>query len=135
MRREGMSHSSRASRSLSFFATPVAVSAGATYVASYFAPKGHFSVNRSYFAGAYTSGPLSVPAGGGVFLYGAANAFPNQSYQNSNYWVDVVFATTPPVDTTPPTVTSTSPASNATNVATSASANAVFSAASKSATV
>jgi hypothetical protein len=51
-------------------------------------------VNRNYFNNAFTSGALSAPAGGGVYVYGNASAFPGQSYQNSNYWVDVVFAAT-----------------------------------------
>jgi hypothetical protein len=77
------------------FATPIAVTAGTTYVASYFAPNGHFSVNRNYFPSAYSNGPLTVPANGGVFIYGSASVFPNLSYQNSNYWVDVHFTTGP----------------------------------------
>jgi uncharacterized protein DUF4082/Big-like domain-containing protein len=73
------------------FATPVAITAGTTYVASYFAPNGHFSVDRSYLANGFNSGNLHVPVGGGVFAYGGNSLFPNQSYQNSNYWVDVDF--------------------------------------------
>ncbi len=73
------------------FATPVAITAGTTYVASYHTTSGHYAVNRNYFASAFTSGPFTVPANGGVFLYGAGG-FPNQSYQSSNYWVDVLFA-------------------------------------------
>jgi hypothetical protein len=74
------------------FATPVAVTAGTTYVASYFAPNGRYSANRDYFNSAYNSGPLTVSAGGGVFKYGASSVFPNEVYRNSNYWVDVLFA-------------------------------------------
>ncbi|MBI2827252.1 MAG: DUF4082 domain-containing protein, partial [Planctomycetia bacterium] len=78
------------------FAAPVAITAGTTYVASYFAPKGHFSVNRNYFATPFTSGLLHVPTSGGVFKYGATSVFPNQSYQASNYWIDVLFSTALP---------------------------------------
>jgi hypothetical protein len=74
------------------FATPVAITAGTTYVASYFAPQGHYSVDRNYFSTPLTSGHLQVDAGGGVFAYAGSSVFPNQSYQNSNYWVDVLFA-------------------------------------------
>ena len=73
------------------FASPVAITAGTTYVASYFAPNGHFSVDRNGFGTPFTSGHLSVPVNGGVFQYGTAAAFPTQSYQSSNYWVDVLF--------------------------------------------
>jgi hypothetical protein len=48
----------------------------------------------------------------GVFAYGAAGAFPNDTFGYSNYWVDVVFSTSAS-DTTPPTVSSTSPVANA----------------------
>jgi hypothetical protein len=75
------------------FSTPVAITAGTTYVASYFAPNGHFSVNRNYFGAAFNSGPLTVMANGGVFKYGTTSAFPDETYQSSNYWVDVMFST------------------------------------------
>jgi hypothetical protein len=75
------------------FSTPVAITAGTTYVASYFAPNGRFAVNRDYFATPYTAGPLTVQPGGGVYRYGGASAFPSDSYRNSNYWVDVMFST------------------------------------------
>ena len=73
------------------FDTPVAITAGQTYVASYHTNTGHYAVNRSYFTAPYTSGPLTVPANGGVYLYGSGG-FPTQSYQNSNYWVAPLFA-------------------------------------------
>jgi hypothetical protein len=75
------------------FATPVAITAGTTYIASYFSPKGNFSVTRNYFSSAFTSGHLKVPVNGGVYTYGATSAFPTSSYQNSNYWIDVMFTT------------------------------------------
>jgi len=83
------------------FATPVAVSANTTYVASYHAPNGRYSQDTSYFASAATtSGPLTALQDGtdganGVYRYGSTVAYPNQSYSASNYWVDVVFSTTP----------------------------------------
>ncbi|MBI2826642.1 MAG: DUF4082 domain-containing protein, partial [Planctomycetia bacterium] len=102
------------------FSNAVAITAGTTYVASYYAPKGHYSVNRSYFATPFTNGLLHVPAGGGVFKYGANGVFPTQTYQASNYWVDVLFSSPAVVDTTPPTVTAFSPAGGATNASTNA---------------
>src|SRR5262249_23493024 len=53
------------------FSSPVAITAGTTYIASYFAPKGHFSVDRNYFGSQLNSGQLHVPVGGGVFVYGS----------------------------------------------------------------
>ncbi len=61
------------------FATPVAITAGVTYVASYYAPNGHFSVDRSYFSSSYNSGSLHVPVSGGVFRYGSSSGFPSQT--------------------------------------------------------
>ena len=55
-----------------------------------------------------------------------ASGFPTQTFGSSNYWVDVVFDTTP-VDITPPTVTAASPAANATDVAVNANVTVTFS--------
>ena len=73
------------------FSSPVSITAGTTYVASYFAPNGHFSVDRKAFTKSFTSGNLTVPINGGVFQYGSSAAYPTQSYQASNYYVDVLF--------------------------------------------
>ena len=90
----------RAAGSRSISRTPVSVTAGTTYVASYFAPQGKYSVNENYFNSAYTNGPLTAPAtgtsgGNGVYRYNATSAFPNSTFAASNYWVDVVFQTGP----------------------------------------
>ncbi|MGD9723647.1 MAG: DUF4082 domain-containing protein [Pirellulales bacterium] len=116
------------------FSSPVAITAGTTYVASYYAPRGRYSVNRNYFDSAFTSGPLHVPASGGVYAYGSGN-FPSQSYQGSNYWVDVVMSTNVAPDTTAPTVTAFSPTGGSTNVATSSAVTVTFSEALNAATV
>ena len=112
--------------------TAVAITAGTTYVASYFAPNGHYSVNSGYFASAgVDNGPLhllqnGVDGGNGVFIYGPTGGFPNNTFQSGNYWVDVAFNTTPG-SPTGPTVLSTSPASGASGVSTATSVSAVFS--------
>ncbi|MFT4166535.1 MAG: DUF4082 domain-containing protein [Microlunatus sp.] len=72
------------------FATPVKVTAGQRYVASYYAPRGRYAAAQRFFTGTYTSGDLSVPVNGGVYRYGSSG-FPTSSYQASNYYVDVVF--------------------------------------------
>ena len=82
------------------FSSPVAISANTTYVASYYAPNGHYSYNYNYFAtSGVTSGPLQalangVDGGNGVYLYKTGGGFPNQTYYSTNYWVDVVFSST-----------------------------------------
>jgi hypothetical protein len=74
---------------------PFAITAGTTYIASYHT-SGHYSANGNYFATAHTNGPLTAPSsalsgGNGVYIYGSAVAFPNHTYNATNYWVDVVF--------------------------------------------
>jgi hypothetical protein len=74
-----------------YFATPVAIIPGQTYVVSYHAAEGHYSATESFFSTGVHTGSLHTPASAGVFRYGAS-AFPNQSYMKANYWVDVIFA-------------------------------------------
>ncbi|MFG1880167.1 DUF4082 domain-containing protein [Sphaerisporangium sp. NPDC049003] len=80
------------------FTAPIRVTSGTTYIASYFAPAGHYSFDGNYFATAKDSPPLHAPAtsavygGNGVFSYGTASQFPTSSYGGGNYWVDVNFA-------------------------------------------
>ena len=104
------------------FSAPVAITANTTYVASYHTNVGHYAADNNYFASAgVINGPLTalangVDGGNGVYRYGATSAFPNQTFQSSNYWVDVVFTTSGggTSDTTPPTVTGGTPPSGAT---------------------
>ncbi|MCP3421037.1 DUF4082 domain-containing protein [Nocardioides pinisoli] len=113
------------------FANPVAVTAGTTYVASYFTP-GKYAVSSGYFATAPTTrGPLTAlqngtDGGNGVYRYtSTAGAFPDQTYGSENYWVDVVFEDGP--DTTKPTVTARTPAPGATGVGVATDVTATFS--------
>jgi hypothetical protein len=72
------------------FATPVAVTAGATYMASYHSTTG-YAGTRDYF-GAWSPPLRAVDAGLGIgaYRYGA-HAFPDQAFQRSIYYVDVIF--------------------------------------------
>jgi Domain of unknown function (DUF4082)/Bacterial Ig-like domain/Bacterial Ig domain len=108
------------------FSSPVAVTAGITYVASYHTTTGWFSADAGGLAKAVDDSPLHTVADGanGVFVYGA-HAFPTQSYNSTNYWVDVVF--TLPPDTTAPAVVSTGPSNKATSVPAGAPVKATFS--------
>ena len=112
------------------FTSPVAVSANTTYVASYYAPNGHYSATDGYFSTPTSNGPLTALQDGadgpnGVYKYGATG-FPTTGFAASNYWVDVVY-TTSTSDNTKPTVTDRQPASDATGVATSTPVTATFS--------
>jgi hypothetical protein len=72
--------------------SPVTLSTGTTYIAAYHTSK-YYSVNVNYFTNAVTSGPLTAPNSfNGLYIYASASTFPNNSYQASNYWVDVVFS-------------------------------------------
>ncbi len=79
-------------------AVPVAITAGTTYVASYLAPVGRYSFDGGYFNNTGVDRPplhapsSAVGAGNGVYVYGAASAFPSSTYNGANYWVDVVFS-------------------------------------------
>jgi hypothetical protein len=88
------------------FAQPVLLSPHTTYVASYLAPKGHYSEDGQYFYSnpAPGQGPSHVDSpplhalvntGGatnGVFTYASTSAFPSSTFNAENYWVDVVFS-------------------------------------------
>ena len=113
------------------FLTPVTVTANTVYVASYHTNTGFYATTNSGLATGVDNGPLHALANGvsgtnGVFAYGASSVFPTQSFQASNYWVDVIFAGVQPPDTTAPTVAVTTPASGATfRVMRSASGNRI----------
>ena len=115
-------------------ATPVAITKGTTYTVSYHTNVGHYAADANYFQTKYDRAPLHVPAGGGVYLYGAGG-FPKTAAVNSSYWVDVVFTPPVPPDTTPPTVTSVSPASGATKVLNNVAPIVLFSEAMTASTV
>jgi hypothetical protein len=69
-------------------AVPVAIAAGTTYVVSYHTVQ--YAWSSPFFTQSLTVGPLTVPANGGVYAYGKSTAFPTNTWQASNYWVDVV---------------------------------------------
>src|SRR5215467_5440160 len=92
------------------FSQPVPLAKNTTYVASYFAPNGHYSQDGSYF---YTTPPLGTAPTitnvdspplhalrntngvvNGLYTHAGASTFPTSSADASNYWVDVVFSPT-----------------------------------------
>ncbi|MFH8251590.1 DUF4082 domain-containing protein [Microbacterium sp. B2969] len=100
--------------------TPIAVSAGQTYVVSYVATQGGYAVDFNKYASAVKRGPINVPANGGAFTY--QGGFPS-STSSSSYLVDVVY--TPAAQ--PPVVTSTAPAAGAFEVPANAPVSVTFS--------
>ncbi len=114
------------------FSSPVAITAGTTYVAFYFAPSGHYAFDQAVFNGAGVDNlPLhalatGVDGGNGAYTYNAVRApFRLRSFNGTNYWVDVVFVSNN--STAPPRVISTQPASGATGVNIGISLSAGFS--------
>lgn len=79
------------------FSSPVAIAAGTTYVVSVYSSTGDYSSSDGYFNVPLVSGSLTAPAGdngttsssNGLYLYGSG--MPINSYNNSSYFVDVVF--------------------------------------------
>lgn len=93
---------------------PVSIDALKTYIASYYANGGQYSVNENFFQPkegtdfALEDSSLSVSdsplyalcnrslindeykCNNGVYKYGLSS-FPTESYKSSNYWVDVIF--------------------------------------------
>jgi hypothetical protein len=112
------------------FATPVAITANTTYVASYQASGGRYSTTENYFTVGVSRGPLQAPANAvtpnGVYVYGPG-AFPTNSFAATNYWVDVVYNPTAAPDTTPPTITAVTPPEATSNVSVTTSVTATFS--------
>ena len=103
------------------FSTPVAVTAGTTYVVSYLAPNGHYAPDaqrphRSGRRGApLRAGPANAPNGNGVYSYASTTSFPVNTYEATNYWVDPVYSQTlPSVPGAPTGVTATAGNASAT---------------------
>jgi Domain of unknown function (DUF4082)/Fibronectin type III domain/Bacterial Ig domain len=93
------------------FSSPVPVNANTTYVASYFAPVGHYAQDSAYMyplpapipdgSGSLDSPPLhglrnSNGVDNGVYSYGGSTQFPTNTFNGENYWVDVVFSPASP---------------------------------------
>jgi len=69
-------------------ASPIAIAANTTYMVSYSTSAG-FAYTNSYFDNQKNSPPLHAPVGAGMFA-SPSGTFPNMTFQNSNYWIDVV---------------------------------------------
>jgi VCBS repeat-containing protein len=121
-------------------ASPLAITAGTTYIVSYYTTAGHYAASVSYFDGVGVDKPPlhalaeNVQGPDGVFAYGSAGLYPSSTYGYSNYWVDVVFNTTAS-DTTPPTVSSTSPLNGDTGISVNNNITATFSEAMTASTI
>ncbi|MEO1334751.1 MAG: DUF4082 domain-containing protein [Myxococcota bacterium] len=82
------------------FSEPIAVDACTQYVASVHAPGGDFVYTPIGLLNDVVSGDLTAPGsavagGNGLFVYSASPAFPEFTYFDSNYWIDVDFVAQP----------------------------------------
>src|SRR5262249_48565256 len=83
------------------FTTPVAITANTTYVASYHSGGPYWASSNYFQAAGFDNAPLHALKDGvdglnGVYIYGPGGVFPNQGFQSTNYWADVVFVPTVP---------------------------------------
>ncbi|WP_434318717.1 DUF4082 domain-containing protein [Leifsonia sp. P73] len=111
------------------FVSPVAVSAGTTYVVSYSAPAGHYSAQAYAFSyRGPTDGVFSVAGGFGAVAPGvystSVGTFPQASYESANYFVDALFSA---VDNSPLVATGQSPLPGSSSVPLATTIGAVMS--------
>ncbi|MHA6731510.1 DUF4082 domain-containing protein [Devosia sp. A369] len=81
------------------FSSPIAVTAGTSYVVSYHTNSGYYSATAAAFNTAISNNGITAPQNGsgasngnGLFAYGPGPLFPTNSYNATNYWVDVYYA-------------------------------------------
>ncbi|WP_209857379.1 DUF4082 domain-containing protein [Rhizobium herbae] len=76
-------------------AQDVAIQANTTYVVSY-STNGNYSATSNFFNSELTNGNLhalssALSGGNGVYAYGSSGLFPTNTYNSTNYYVDVAF--------------------------------------------
>jgi hypothetical protein len=84
------------------FSAPISIAANTTYVAAYYTSNGDYADDTGTSGGltnGESSGSLIAPSssqvgGNGVYTY--STGFPNQTWENSNYYVDVAFTPVAP---------------------------------------
>ena len=79
------------------FSIPVAISANTTYIASYFAPVGHYSASANFFSNSGLDDPpihllqSGIDGPNGIYSYSSVSTFPISTFNAANYWVDVSY--------------------------------------------
>ncbi|HXM54807.1 MAG TPA: DUF4082 domain-containing protein [Candidatus Dormibacteraeota bacterium] len=101
-----------------FLSSPVRITPGAVYVASYHSDFGFYSSDTDFFDQPLDASPLHAIEG--RFHYGSRQ-FPTDTVSYSNYWVDVVFETA-----VHPAISSYTPAPNAVGVPASTTLSVSF---------
>ena len=72
------------------FAKPVALTPGATYVASYHTDTGYYAQQQWAFSSGATLGNRTITASSGLYAYGQGG-FPTEAWHKAAYYVDVLF--------------------------------------------
>lgn len=73
------------------FASPVEVSEGEKYTASYFAPEGNYSATVDSHEQSSSDMLAVVPGVSGRYTYSSTSTLPTSTWRSSQYWVDVLF--------------------------------------------
>ncbi len=102
------------------FPQPVAITADTVYVASYLATAGYTAEADRFAVQPVSSPPLRAPASSAAAangVFAVDSRFPDQSFGDTNYWVDVVFSDVALPDTNPPSVIAIAPLDGTSSVA------------------
>ncbi|MFM2146383.1 MAG: hypothetical protein RL732_1219 [Bacteroidota bacterium] len=80
-----------------YFSQPVLISKYTTYIVAYFSEKGNYTAYPNFFNNSVIEPPLTGLADGidgsnGLYSYTATPSAPRNSYNKTNYWVDVLFS-------------------------------------------
>lgn len=75
-----------------FLQTPVELSAGTVFTVSHYAPNGGYVFTPGAFGGGLVTGALQLEGPNGLFGYGAGG-LPTNSWNNSNYFTDLLYST------------------------------------------
>lgn len=79
-----------------------ALTAGRTYTVSISDTNGRYAHTPAFFTSEQVVNGITVGANAGVYQYGATSQWPTQSWNGSNYLVDLVYETTAPEPTPEP---------------------------------
>jgi hypothetical protein len=83
------------------FSSPVNIAANTPYIVAYTAPYGRYAGDQYYRWTNLNATPLRVSGTSpGVYAYGSGPTYPTNTWNSTNYWVDVVFKTTSTSTTT-----------------------------------
>lgn len=101
------------------FSSPITILPNTLYVASYHTDSGHYADDTGVFANDFDASPLHAPADAegqpnGVYAYGEAQSFPTNTWEQSNYYVDVDFHPSLAVDSVAPQLDATGVSRNTT---------------------